>query len=117
MKKLFQLLPLAAAMVISLSATGLTQDVDRTSQTIDPSPRSSDTEARIVALAGCLERGSGAEEYSLRSGVDLWELKSTSVNLAGHLDQMVVVTAISTNDPYGTLNVINLKTDSPSCNL
>ena len=117
MKKLFQVLPLAAAMVIILSATGRPQDLDPTLQTIEPSPRSSDKETRIVALAGCLERGSGAEEYSLRSGVDLWELKSTSVNLAGHLDQMVVVTAVATNDRYGTLYVINLKIDSPSCNL
>lgn len=116
MRNLLKALTLAAAMVVSLSATGLAQDVSRAQQNTDPSRDFSATEVKIVVLTGCLERGSAADEYSLRAGANLWELKSSSVNLGGHLDQMVVVTAVATNDRYGTLDVIALAMDSNSCN-
>jgi hypothetical protein len=116
MKNLLRFLVLTAGIVVSLSVNGVTQDMTRTWQNSDPPQSSSATQAKIVVLTGCLERGSGAEEYSLRAGANLWELKSTSVNLGGHLDQMVVVTAVKDNDPYGVLNVIALAMDSNSCN-
>ena len=116
MKKLFQLLTVAAAMVVCISAAGLAQDVSRTPQGIDPSRSSSATEAKIVVLSGCLERGPAADEYSLREGTDVWELKSSSVNLGGHVYQTVIVTAVATNDPDGVLKVIALSMDTNSCN-
>jgi hypothetical protein len=118
MKNVLQLLLLAAAMVVSRSATGLAQDLSPMAQDIDPSRSSSATEAKIVLLSGCLGRGSGADEYSLHQvgTATSWELKSDSVNLAGHMDQMVVVTAVKTGEPYAPLKVIALSVDSNSCN-
>lgn len=118
MKNLLKLLTLAAAMVVSLSATGLAQDLRPVAQDIDPSRSSSATEAKIVVLSGCLGRGSGADEYSLQQveTATSWELKSDSVNLAGHMDQMVVVTAVKTGDPSIPLKVVALSMDSNSCN-
>lgn len=118
MKHFFQLLTLAAAMVVSLSALGLAQDPNPTAQHIDPSRSSSATGAKIVVLSGCLGQGSGADEYSLHqvATATSWELRSDSVNLAGHMDQMVVVTAVETGDLYTPLKVIALSMDSNSCN-
>lgn len=42
--------------------------------------------------------------------------RSDSVNLAGHMDQMVVVTAVEADDPLTPLKVIALSLDSNSCN-
>ena len=88
MKKSFQFLILAAAMVVSLSAMGRAQDISRTPQPFDPDRSSSATEATIVVLSGCLGQGSGAHEYSLHQAdtATSWELKSDGVNLAGHME-------------------------------
>ena len=117
MKKSFQFLILAAAMVVSLSAMGRAQDVSRTPQPFDPDRSSSATEATIVVLSGCLGRGPGTDEYSLHQvgTATSWELKSDSVNLAGHMEQMAVVTAVKVSDPYTPLKVIALSMDSASC--
>jgi hypothetical protein len=117
MKKLFQFLTLAAAMVVSLSVMGRAQDVSRTPQPFNPDGSSSATEATIVVLSGCLGQGSGAHEYSLHQAdtVTSWELKSDGVNLAGNMNQMVVITAVKSDNPYTPLKVIALRMDSSSC--
>ena len=71
---------------------------------------------QLMVLAGCLHRGSGAEEYSL-SGPALhwWEVKSESVDLRTYLDEDVRVTALRTPDRDGTYTVTDLEVTSPSC--
>lgn len=118
MKKSFQFLILAAAMVVGLSAVGRAQDISRTPQPFDPDRSSSATEATIVVLSGCLRQGSGAQEYGLHQAdtVTSWELKSDGVNLATYMSQMVVITAVKSDNPYTPLKVIALSMDSSSCN-
>lgn len=70
----------------------------------------------FVRLYGCLERGSGAEEYSLKGqGANWWELKSTSIDLGAYLDQTVMIAALPTPNPDGTLNVTALAMVQNSC--
>ena len=73
-------------------------------------------EGGFVRLFGCLERGSGANEYSLMGqGANWWELKSTSIDLGAYLDQTVMIAALPTPNPDGTLNVAALAMVQNSC--
>lgn len=117
MKNLFQMWLLAIGLLVSLSTTCLAQNNDRMQHSPDTSPIASETGERVVMLSGCLDRGAGANEYSLH-GANLasWELKSYSVNLDSHLYQTVTVIAVKSGDASGTLSVIDLRIDTPSCN-
>ncbi len=114
MKKSLQIALLAAGLLVSFSTTGLAQDTYRSQQNNNPSYV---TEGKVLVLSGCLGRGAGADEYSLHlvGTATSWELKSDSVNLGGHMDQMVVVTAVKIDDRL-PLKVIGLTMDSTSCN-
>ena len=69
-----------------------------------------------TVLAGCLGRGSGADEYALRGPrVQWWELKSDSVNLGVYLNEEVRVAAVKSPENDGTLTVTDLVVVSPSC--
>jgi len=73
-------------------------------------------DGKTVMLSGCLDRGAGANEYSIRaSTADSRELKSDSVNLAGYLQKTVMVVAVDSGDPQAPLNVISLRFLSNAC--
>ena len=73
-------------------------------------------DSNVIKLSGCLRRGSSADEYSLRGQTaNSWELKSSSVDLSTHLEQVVEVTAVKSPDNDGTLIVTGLKMISNSC--
>ena len=116
MKNPFLTFVLATALLVSVSTIGLAQETDRTHPDTDSSLSALGAEARIVVLTGCLDRGPGADEYTLYVGADLWELTSSGVDLSTHLDQTVIVTAVATNDTRGPLKVIDLRIETPSCN-
>ena len=118
MKHLYEVLVLAIALIMNASGLAAAQEISRGQQYPNQLSTEPGTEAKILVLTGCLERGSTVGEYSLRMGANLWELSSSSVNLRGHLDQMVVVTVVSRDGSgEGVLNVISLSMDSSSCNL
>ena len=59
--------------------------------------------SNVRTLAGCLEKGSSANEYSLRGeGLKSWQLTSDSVYLAGYLDDTIRVTVLSRPESDGT---------------
>jgi hypothetical protein len=70
----------------------------------------------VVQIAGCLERGTAADEYSLYGeGLQSWELRSDNVSLSAHLDQQVTVIVLKSQDDDGVLTVVDLRMDSTSC--
>ena len=69
-----------------------------------------------TVLAGCLERGPGADQYALRGpSLQWWEFKSDSVNLRAFLDTEVRVTVVKSTQNDGTLTVTDLILVSLSC--
>ena len=73
-------------------------------------------DGKTVVLSGCLDRGAGANEYSIRAATaDSRELKSDSVNLGGYLQKTVMVVAVESADPQAPLNVVALRFLSNAC--
>ena len=69
-----------------------------------------------TVLAGCLERGSGADEYALRGPrLHWWELKSDRVDLNLFLDEEVRLTVVKSPENDATLTVTDLTLVSSSC--
>jgi hypothetical protein len=72
--------------------------------------------SEMVQIAGCLERGPAADQYTLHSeGPQSSELRSHSVSLSVHLDQQVIVTVLKSTYDDGVVTVIDLRMDSTSC--
>jgi len=68
MKRSFQFLILAAAMIVGLSAMGRAQDISRTPQPFDPDRSSSATEATIRRLERMPRTGLWRARIQLASG-------------------------------------------------
>lgn len=73
-------------------------------------------QGKVVRLFGCVERGSGPNEYALMGdGANWWELKSNSIDLSAYLDQTVMIAASPSPNPGGSLNVVALAMVHGSC--
>lgn len=141
MKTLFASCLLAGAMIVSLAATAPAQDTSATNQnpyntaTDDtvynsgsgaPTPNtgnqaSNTATSKLRTLSGCLQRGAGANEYTLYGyNANSWEVVSNTVDLAAHVGQAVEITYISqpADSNYGgsrPLVVSNVGMLSSSC--
>jgi fumarate hydratase class II len=74
-----------------------------------------DNERHGLIVQACDEILAGRHE-DMFPLAESWELKSESVDLSAHLDQIVTVTAVKSANGDGTLTVLDLKMDSTSCN-
>lgn len=115
MKHLSFRLLLAAGLLIcgvSMAQTQTLWSQERTS----PDSNQSSTNGKTVMLSGCLDRGAGANEYSIRAaGASSQELKSDSVDLSGFLQKTVVIVGVQSDDPNAPVNVIYLRFVSNAC--
>ena len=116
MKKTFALWLLAASLMIGIATVGYAQDTTTTPYGNSPFATDDQRGPKLTVLAGCLERGSGADEYALRGPrMQWWELKSDSVDLGIFRDEEVRVTAVKSPDNDGTLTVTDVFLVSTSC--
>ena len=116
MKKTFALWLLEAGLVAGMAIAGFAQNT-MTTPNGNTCPATADQRApEVTWLAGCLERGSGADQYSLRGAmVQWWELESDSVNLGVFLNEEVRIAVVKSPENDGTLTVTDLVVVSPSC--
>lgn len=115
MKKIFSTGLLAVGLLVSTANFGNAQDMTAV-QSDNNAFTTTDQVSSKVALAGCLERGSGAGEYRLFGPtLHSWELKSDSVDLALYLNEEVKVSAVKSPSDDGTLTVTELTLVSSSC--
>ena len=116
MKKTFALWLLEASLVAGIAIAGCAQNT-MTTPNGNSSPATADQRApEVTWLAGCLERGTGADQYALHGPTLQWgELKSDSVNLRAFLDTEVRVAVVKSTKNDGTLTVTDLILASPSC--
>jgi len=116
MKKTFALWLLAASLMVGIATVGYAQNTTTTPY-LGSAPATGDQRApEATVLAGCLGRGSGADEYALLGPrVQWWELKSDSVDLGLFLDEEVRVTVVKSPENDGTVTVTDLVVVSPSC--
>jgi len=116
MKKTFALWLLAASLMVGIATVGYAQNTTTTSNGNIASATGDQRGPQVTVLAGCLERGSGADEYTLFGQmVQWWELKSDGFNLEVFLDKEVMVAVVKSPKNDGTLTVTNLALVSPSC--
>ena len=60
------------------------------------SPNNDDNSGKVKTLTGCLEKGSGANDYKLMgANGGTWQLRSDNVDFASHVGQTVTITAQS----------------------
>ena len=116
MKKTFALWLLEASLVAGIAIAGCAQNTT-TTPSGNSGPATADQRApEVTWLAGCLERGPGADQYALHGPrLQWWELKSDSVNLRAFLDTEVRVAVVKSTENDGTLTVTDLILVSPSC--
>ncbi len=113
--KTFALWLLAAGLIVTSAQIGHAQNTN-TAQSENTVAATADQGAKAVVLPGCLEQGSGADEYALFGpSVQWWELKSDSVDLAFFLNEEIKVNAVRSPSGDGTLVVTDLTLVSPSC--
>ena len=116
MKKTFALCLLASGLVAGIATVGYAQNTITTPNGNNASATGDHRSPEVTVLAGCLERGSGADEYALFGQmVQWWELKSDGINLEVFLDKEVMVAVVKSPENDGTLTVTNLAIVSPSC--
>ncbi len=116
MKKTFALWLLAASLVAGIATAGYAQNTTTTPNGYSVPATADQRFLKPTVLAGCLRRGSGAAQYSLRGPrVQWWELKSDSVNLGLFLDLEVRVTVVESPEHDGTFIVTDLALVSSSC--
>jgi hypothetical protein len=116
MKKTFALWLLAASLMVGIATVGYAQNTTTTPNGNIASATGGQRGPEMTVLAGCLERGSGADEYALFGQmVQWWELKSDGVDLGVFLDKEVMVAVVKSPKNDGTLTVTNLAVVSPSC--
>ena len=115
-KKTFALWLLAASLGAGVATVGYAQST-ATIPYVNSAPATADQiGSKPTVLAGCLERGSGADEYALLGQrTHWWELKSDSVNLEVFLNQEVSVTVVKSPEDDGTLTVTDLVRVSGGC--
>jgi len=117
MKKTFALWLLEASLVAGIAIAGCAQNT-LTTPNGNSGPATADQRAPDVTwLAGCLERGSAADQYALHGPrSQLWApLKSDSFNLRAFLDTEVRVAVMKSTENDGTLTVTDLILLSLSC--
>ena len=116
MKKTFALWLLAASLMVGIATVGYAQNTTTTSNGNIASATGDQRGPKVIVLAGCLERGSGADEYTLFGQmVQWWELKSYSVDLGVYLDKEVRVAVVKSPENDGTLTVTDLVVVSTNC--
>ncbi len=115
MKRPFLSPLLAAGLLIGGLSMAQEQGL-RNEERNSPESNESSTNGKTVMLSGCLDRGAGANKYSIRAaGTSSRELKSESVNLGSFLQKTVVVVGLESDDPNVPLNVIYLRLISNAC--
>ena len=116
MKKTLALWLLEASLVAGIAIAGCAQNT-MTTPNGNSGPATADQRApEVTWLAGCLERGPGADQYALHGPrLQWWELKSDSVNLRAFLDAEVRVAVVKSTENDGTLTVTDLILLSLSC--
>ena len=116
MKKTFALWLLAASLVAGMGIAGFAQNT-MTTPSSNTGPATADQRApKVTWLAGCLERGPGADQYTLHGPrLQSWELKSGSFNLPAFLDTEVRLAVVKSTESDDTLTVTDLILMSPSC--
>lgn len=116
MNKLFVCFALAAGLLVGSCSMAQAQSLWAHERSDSGNSTSSPKDGKTVMLSGCLDRGAGANEYSIRATTaDSRELKSDSVNLGGYLQKTVMVVAVDSGDPQAPLNVISLRFLSNAC--
>ncbi len=115
MNKLFVTFVLAAGLLVGACGTAQAQNLWAQERSNSGNSTPSKGE-KTVMLSGCLDRGAGANEYSIRSSTaNSRELKSDSVNLGGYLQKTVMVVAVDSGDPQAPLNVLSVRFLSNAC--
>jgi hypothetical protein len=117
MKKTFALWLLEASLVAGIAIAGCAQNT-MTTPNGNSGPATADQRApEVTWLAGCLERGPGADQYALHGASSQWwaPLKSDSFHLQAFLDTEVRVAVVKSTENDGTLTVTDLILASPSC--
>ena len=116
MKKTFALWLLEASLVAGIAIAGCAQNTMTTPNGNSGPATAGQRAPEVTWLAGCLERGPGADQYALHgSRLQWWELKSDSVHLRAFLDTEVRVAVVKSTENDGTLTVTDLILASPSC--
>jgi len=116
MKKTFASWLLAASLMVGIATVGYAQNTTTTPHGNSAPATADQIGPKPTVLAGCLERGSGADQYALfGQRVQWWELKSDSVNLGFFLNEEVRVAVAKSPENDGTLTVTDLVVVSPSC--
>lgn len=115
MKKTFALCLLGFSLMAGMATVGYAQNT-RTPKTYSASTTGDQRTPEATVLAGCLEKGSGADEYALHGPrMQWWELQSDSVDLDVFLNKDVKVTVVRSPANDGTLTVTDLTVVSSSC--
>ena len=117
MKKTFALWLLEASLVAGIAIAGFAQN-PMTTPNGNSGPATADQRApKVTWLAGCLERGPGADQYTLHGPrfAMVGPLKSDSFHLQAFLDTEVRVAVVKSTESDGTLTVTDLILMSPSC--
>jgi hypothetical protein len=116
MKKTFALWLLEASLVAGIAIAGCAQNT-MTTPNGNGGPATAGQRAQEVTwLAGCLERGPGADQYALHGPrLQWWELRSDSVNLRAFVGTEVRVAVVKSTESDGTVTVTDLILASPSC--
>ena len=116
MKKTFALWLLGASLVGGIAMAGFAQNT-MTTPNGDTGAATVDQRApKVTWLAGCLERGPGADQYTLH-GTRLQRLdpKSDRFHLTTFLDTEVMMAVVESTESDDTLTVTDLILMSPSC--
>ena len=116
MIKTFALWLLEASLVAGIAIAGCAQNTMTTTNGNSGPATAGQRAPEVTWLAGCLERGPGADQYALHGpSLQWWELKSASVNLRAFVDTEVMVAVVKSTENDGTLTVTDLILASPSC--
>ncbi len=116
MKKTFALWLLAASLMAGIATVGYAQNTTPIPYGAGAPATGDQIGSKPTVLAGCLERGSGADEYALYGPrVQWWELKSDSVDLEALLNEEVSVTVVKSPEDDGTLTVTDVVRVSGGC--
>jgi len=116
MKKTFALWLLKAILMGGIAMAGFAQN-NMTTPTDNTGAAAADQRApKVTWLAGCLERGPGADQYILR-GTRLQRLdpKSDRFHLTAFLDTEVMVAVVKSTEKDDTFSVTDLILMSPTC--
>ena len=116
MKKTFALWLLGATLVAGIAMAGFAQNKMTTPNGNTGAATADQRAPKVTWLAGCLERGPGADQYTLH-GTRLQRLdpKSDRFHLAAFLDTEVRVAVVKSTESDDTLSVTDLILMSPTC--